>query len=59
MNNLPIEVAGIMDPKSTKVHKHRVLVLNMSCGESITNDTARESLLSGYVLFCMPDVYRK
>ena len=53
LENLPDRIKTVVDCNSNEESKHRVFVMNMTCGESILNETSRGSILSGwgYVLF--------
>lgn len=43
---LPSELADLLDSEPRVKHKHRALILNMSCGACVIDDNARPSLLA-------------
>lgn len=46
-DSVPVEIYQILDVSSKAVYQHRTLVLNMSCGETITRASSRNTLLAG------------
>jgi len=46
--SLPIDLMEIISVESQAERRNQVMVLNMSCGESILDEKARAGILSGY-----------